>query len=645
MRTHGRRRRSPAAPAASPTLADVNFILPFCECRTIDEDGAEGEHSTPNERRNALQRVLEGVWGRSPFLWFPERPQGTHRGHFRWKDAITGPVCVSVAYAPLPWCALVTSETIPIILEAAVAHRIDGTGDTAMPYRPPLLASYTSELVRNALPAQVPPDARALLTTLVRERALEGASSLWIAPASLAGTAHVATRIRAKADKDFLAFLRDRSSFYVLPSLRLEGTEQQQEAMGACLDGMRKNGVAALLGPGGSGKTWLLRSFVQQLASVEVPSWYVRAQTCPLCVKAHHLRKGRCIVCGYLTDDAPTHSLRVSCIAPTNRAVAVLRDAVACEGEGNVRFGTLHALACSESHLADVVICDESSMLAAEHGDLLLSSAYTKLAAFLFVGDHAQLPPVGAGALLPIVRRCVAMGELTHNMRAESAQVSSAVHHIRMGLPVPIIPGFVDVHQCPLDDIGDAVLQLEGVVLCIRNEEKASINRTGMMRRAPDTCRGSSLGGVWEGFVPFVGLPVRFQNNEHRSSGVFRGSLGEVVSSGSTPASGEYAIVLVFSGGRRLRLQGSLQSLCRQFVPAFAITVHDAQGGEFPRVHVVLPPRPTCPLLCREMFYTAVSRARAHCMIWCTGAPLHLLYEILSKESRPRCTPLAILAE
>lgn len=43
--------------------------------------------------------------------------------------------------------------------------------------------------------------------------------------------------------------------------------------------------------------------------------------------------------------------------------------------------------------------------------------------------------------------------------------------------------------------------------------------------------------------------------------------------------------------------------------PAFAMTVHKAQGSEFDTVHVLLPPPPS-PILTRELLYTAVSRAR-----------------------------------
>lgn len=48
---------------------------------------------------------------------------------------------------------------------------------------------------------------------------------------------------------------------------------------------------------------------------------------------------------------------------------------------------------------------------------------------------------------------------------------------------------------------------------------------------------------------------------------------------------------------------------------AFALTVHKSQGSEFERVLLILPDqRPD--LLCRELLYTAVTRARSHIEIW-----------------------------
>jgi exodeoxyribonuclease V alpha subunit len=53
----------------------------------------------------------------------------------------------------------------------------------------------------------------------------------------------------------------------------------------------------------------------------------------------------------------------------------------------------------------------------------------------------------------------------------------------------------------------------------------------------------------------------------------------------------------------------------------FAMTVHKAQGSEFDRTVVILPPEPH-PLVTRELLYTALSRARSNCELWATEQAL-----------------------
>jgi exodeoxyribonuclease V alpha subunit len=50
-------------------------------------------------------------------------------------------------------------------------------------------------------------------------------------------------------------------------------------------------------------------------------------------------------------------------------------------------------------------------------------------------------------------------------------------------------------------------------------------------------------------------------------------------------------------------------SLLDGIATVYAMTVHRAQGSQFARVSVILPPAES-PLLTRELLYTAVTRAR-----------------------------------
>jgi exodeoxyribonuclease V alpha subunit len=57
-----------------------------------------------------------------------------------------------------------------------------------------------------------------------------------------------------------------------------------------------------------------------------------------------------------------------------------------------------------------------------------------------------------------------------------------------------------------------------------------------------------------------------------------------------------------------------------------AMTVHRAQGSQFGRVSLVLPPA-SSPLLTRELLYTALTRAREHVRIVGTEAAVRVAVE------------------
>ena len=163
-------------------------------------------------------------------------------------------------------------------------------------------------------------------------------------------------------------------------------------------------------------------------------------------------------------------------------------------------------------------------------------------------------------------------------------------------------------------------------------------------------------------FVPYVGLPVRFCTNKYKPQAC-KGMLG-VVSSASLasppedPASYPRSPSPAATHAARniwtvsVRLEGEHDPvevkagpafLPFELRPSFAITVHDAQGGEFDEVHVILPPSEKSPLCCLEMLYTAVSRARQELCVWSLRLPFEAFEGPLARVSRARVSPLVEL--
>ncbi|MFS0706338.1 ATP-binding domain-containing protein, partial [Cellulomonas sp. 179-A 9B4 NHS] len=106
-------------------------------------------------------------------------------------------------------------------------------------------------------------------------------------------------------------------------------------------------------------------------------------------------------------------------------------------------------------------------------------------------------------------------------------------------------------------------------------------------------------GGVPAGPWP-VGVPLLVTSND-RSTGLANGDTGVVVDDGA----GGVVVAFGTPGAPRLVRPHRLPAV----EPVHAMTVHRAQGSQFTRVSVLLPPAAS-PLLTRELLYTAVTRAR-----------------------------------
>jgi exodeoxyribonuclease V alpha subunit len=106
------------------------------------------------------------------------------------------------------------------------------------------------------------------------------------------------------------------------------------------------------------------------------------------------------------------------------------------------------------------------------------------------------------------------------------------------------------------------------------------------------------------------GAPVAVQRNDY-DRGLFNGDQGVVVNVEPADADeGDGAgprPMAVFQRGESF--DAFPLDVIGELAPAFAMTVHKAQGSEFDHVAVILPDA-DMPLLTRELLYTALTRAR-----------------------------------
>lgn len=161
-------------------------------------------------------------------------------------------------------------------------------------------------------------------------------------------------------------------------------TAEQQAAVDQLLPVLRRGGVASLIGPAGSGKSFTLGHLLRQLEAEE---------------------------------------LRVTVACPTHKAAAVCRSFLAAAGarawvrtvasllkvkpslnsDGQLVFtGSGASRAAQGLGQLDVIVVDEASMISAATGRELQELAKEIGAALLLVGDAAQLPPVSDGVMSPL---------------------------------------------------------------------------------------------------------------------------------------------------------------------------------------------------------------------------------------------------
>jgi exodeoxyribonuclease V alpha subunit len=345
----------------------------------------------------------------------------------------------------------------------------------------------------------------------------------------------------------------------------------------------------------------------------------------------------------------------VALAAPTGKAAKRLSQVVGSEAR------TLHRLLGSDPrgfHFGpreplpfDVVVVDECSMLDTTLARALIRAIGPKTQ-LLLVGDVDQLPSVGPGQVLRdiLAGNRVRSAALTTVFRqASRSRIVTNAHRIRAG-------------QAP--DLLDA-RELSNGVDCVfvpaRAEQVAGLGADWAARLLP-TALGVSPGDVQvlapltrvcqvlngdlqarlnpaanhKGERPHGALPLRLgdrviQTRNNYDLGVFNGDTGSLI------ALGDDGVDVDFGDERAVRYDSdALLDLDH----AYCLTVHRAQGSEWPGV-VVLASSQYGPMLTRNLLYTAITRARQAVVI--VGDRQAIARAVADTRDAERCTGLAAL--
>lgn len=350
------------------------------------------------------------------------------------------------------------------------------------------------------------------------------------------------------------------------------------------------------------------------------------------------------------------HLSTVLC-APTGRAAKRL-----AESTGQVTF-TLHramefqpgggfARNRNRPLDGDLFVVDEASMI-----DLRLMAslvaALPEHGRLLLVGDIDQLPSVGAGAVLRdiISSEVVPVARLEQIYRqAAASSIVTAAHDINRGL-LPVLDNAPDgdfffFERPDAEAISETIRHLvaeripDRFKLHARDEIQVltPMNKHSLGTKELNTMLQAALNPPREGLYEIERFGVLFRsgdkviqmrNNYDRE--VFNGDIGHIAEITTEPVS----IHVVFSGHEEVIYEpGELDELQL----AYAITVHKAQGSEFPAVVVPLAGQHHV-LLQRNLLYTALTRGKQLVII--VGERSALERAIRTEESSHRHTGLA----
>ena len=366
---------------------------------------------------------------------------------------------------------------------------------------------------------------------------------------------------------------------------------------------------------------------------------------------------GKTTIVRTVVELATRRSLRVALASPTGRAAKRLAEATGREAR------TVHRLLGWEPRTGrfqhdahtplefDLVVVDEISML-----DVVLAHHLVKAIAeptrLLLVGDPNQLPSVSPGNVLAdlLASERVPAFRLSHVYRqaAESLIVQNA-HALLAGEPPRFATpgeGPQDFFLFPAEDDGDAADRLVDVVSeriprTFGLDWARDVQVLSPMYRGPcgvdalnERLRDArGVGGRelrWRGRVWRVGDRVIHTRNDYEKN-VFNGDMGTL-----THVDADGMGLTVRFPEREVRYTTSEFT---DLSPAFAITVHRSQGGEFPAIVMPLVTQ-HFTMLQRHLFYTAITRAKE--LVVLVGSRRALARAVENAEVAERASGLAL---
>lgn len=341
--------------------------------------------------------------------------------------------------------------------------------------------------------------------------------------------------------------------------------------------------------------------------------------------------------------------LEISLAAPTGRAAKRMTEATGYEAKTIHRLleltgvpqesrGSVHFERNAQNPLAaDVIIIDEMSMVDIFLMHALLSAVVTGTRLIL-VGDVNQLPSVGPGSVLKdiIGSGCFSVVELVKIFRqASQSDIVVNAHKINQGVPVTLDNKSMDFFFLKRYD---ANVIISVVITLIQKKLPKFVEATPYDIQVLTPMRKGLLGVERLNTIlqQYLNPPGQEKKEREHGQGLFRegdkvmqiknnyqmeweirGAYGIPVEKGVGVFNGDTGIIreintfaetLTVEFDEKRFVEYSFKQL-DELELAYAITIHKAQGSEYPAVIIPLLGGPRM-LMNRNLLYTAVTRAR-----------------------------------
>jgi exodeoxyribonuclease V alpha subunit len=411
----------------------------------------------------------------------------------------------------------------------------------------------------------------------------------------------VAKRLRTLASRrDLYNELANISYGKAIVDLPYELTKKQMTAITTCLD----NAVSCITGGAGTGKTTVLRT----------------------ALRAFH-----------------EMGFEIHAVALSGRAAMRLHESIGFVTSTIAALLRNSPIEPSDDEQKQLLVIDEASMIDLPTMYRLVNHIHPSVR-IIFSGDPDQLPPIGCGKVLADIvdAKKIPNTKLDVVKRQEgSTGIPEYSNLINQGkMPSKLTSGAIHFHEVAKEEIAGvccALYKKSPVNSRVIAPTKALVAEINRLTQDAVNADSGKLEFEMHGQKFFQDLRqndvILFTQN-HYEKGVQNGSLGILSSLKST---GDSFGEVTLDTGDKVEVTPTVLD-CMEL--GYAITLHKAQGSQFPRIIVALQ---RGRIVDRAWLYTAITRAESEIHIIGSLTDFHVITENVSNASKRNSHLVALL--